>query len=208
MKRYIWSLAAVLILCGLPGAADAQDNQLTEAEQQAGWKLLFDGQTLLGWTHRGGHATWAVEDGMLTGEVTGRGPSYIGTYDTFTNFELSVQFNQDPGHNSGVFVRGPRDTGARVNQHSFYEINIADTHSSGYTTGSIVALAKYEPPPKTEGQWNTLVVTANGRDIAVTLNGEEAVMIQDSLHYSGVVVLQAFGQGKIRFKNIKIRALD
>ena len=119
-----------------------------------------------------------------------------------------MQFNQDAGHNSGVFVRGPRDTGARVNQYSFYEINIADTHGSGYTTGSIVALAKYEPPPKTEGQWNTMVITADGRDITVTLNGEEAVKIQDASHYSGVVVLQAFGQGKIRFKNVKIRSLD
>ncbi len=209
MKRYLFSVAAaVLIAAGVHGQAAAQDNMLTDAEKEAGWKLLFDGNTLLGWTHRGGTATWAVEDGMLTGEVTGRGPGYIGTYDEFTNFELSVQFNQDAGHNSGVFVRGPRDTGARVNQYSFYEINIADTHSSGYTTGSIVALSIYEPPPKTEGQWNTMVITANGRDISVTLNGEEAVNIQDSSHYSGVVVLQAFGQGKIRFKNVKIRALD
>ena len=208
MKRYIWSLAAAaLIAACMPGTAAAQDNMLTEAEQEAGWKLLFDGQTLLGWTHRGGTAIWAVEDGMLTGEATG-GPGYIGSYDAFKNFELSVQFNQDAGHNSGVFVRGPRDTGARVNQYSFYEINIADTHGSGYTTGSIVALAKYEPPPKTEGQWNTMVITADGRDITVMLNGEEAVKIQDSSHYSGVVVLQAFGQGKIRFKNVKIRSLE
>ncbi len=208
MKRYIWSLAAAALFAAcMQGTAAAQDNMLTEAEQEAGWKLLFDGQTLLGWTHRGGTAIWAVEDGMLTGEATG-GPGYIGSYAEFTNFELSVQFNQDAGHNSGVFVRGPRDTGARVNQYSFYEINIADTHGSGYTTGSIVALAKYEPPPKTEGQWNTMVITADGRDITVTLNGEEAVKIQDSSHYSGVVVLQAFGQGKIRFKNVKIRSLD
>ncbi|MXX02212.1 MAG: DUF1080 domain-containing protein [Gemmatimonadetes bacterium] len=208
MKRYIWSLAAAAVIAAcMQGTAAAQDNMLTEAEQEAGWKLLFDGQTLLGWTHRGGTAIWAVEDGMLTGEATG-GPGYIGSYDEFTNFELSVQFNQDAGHNSGVFVRGPHDTGARVNQYSFYEINIADTHGSGYTTGSIVALAKYEPPPKTEGQWNTMVITADGRDITVMLNGEEAVKIQDSSHYSGVVVLQAFGQGKIRFKNVKIRSLD
>ncbi len=208
MKRYIWSVtAAALIAACMQGTATAQDNMLTEAEQEAGWKLLFDGQTLLGWTHRGGTAIWAVEDGMLTGEATG-GPGYIGSYDEFTNFELSVQFNQDAGHNSGVFVRGPRDTGARVNQYSFYEINIADTHGSGYTTGSIVALAKYEPPPKTEGQWNTMVITADGRDITVMLNGEEAVKIQDSSHYNGVVVLQAFGQGKIRFKNVKVRSLD
>ena len=72
MKRYIWSVAAAaLVAAFMQGTAAAQDNMLTEAEQEAGWKLLFDGQTLLGWTHRGGTAIWAVEDGMLTGEATG-----------------------------------------------------------------------------------------------------------------------------------------
>ena len=53
-----------------------------------------------------------------------------------------------------------------------------------------------------------MVITADDATSRSRLNGEEAVKIQDSSHYSGVVVLQAFGQGKIRFKNVKIRALD
>ena len=38
MKRYIWSVAAaVLIAACMQGTAAAQDNLLTEAEQEAGW---------------------------------------------------------------------------------------------------------------------------------------------------------------------------
>ena len=185
-----------------------QDNVLSAKEKEAGWNLLFDGNSLLGWAHRGGAALWVIDGGLLIGSAQGRAPSYIGTYGEFTNFELSVDFNQDSGHNSGIFIRGPREKEARVNQYSFYEINIADTHSSGYTTGSLVSLTKIQPAPQTEGKWNTISIIAEGRDIKVTLNGIETVNIQNSSHYSGVVVLQAFGKGKIRFKNIKIRELE
>ena len=208
MRFGIHFIIGLIVAGGGWESINAQDNVLSENYKKAGWQMLFDGKTLLGWTHRGGNATWAVENGMLTGTVTGRGPGYIGTYNKFKDFELHVEFKQDEGHNSGVFIRGPRDDDARVNQYSFYEINIADTHSSGYTTGSIVGLAKYDTVPQTEGQWNHLHITAKGRDITVMLNGKSAAKIQDSAHYSGVVVLQAFGKGTIRFKNLRILELE
>lgn len=211
MKRLLWMFLAGVILLPLSIHTDAQaqeHNMLTDAEKEAGWKLLFDGKTLLGWMNRGGAADWKVENGELTGAKLGRGPGYIGTFDEYTNFELHVEFNQDAGHNSGVFIRGPRNPASGVNQYNFYEINIADTHSSGFITGSIVNLHKYEQMPKTEGKWNTLDITAKGRDITVMMNGMETAKIQDRAHYSGVIVLQAFGEGKIRFRNIKIRELD
>ena len=211
MKRFILVvLAAIFVLpLGFSAEVNAQENNmLSEMDKEAGWQLLFDGKSLLGWVNRGGAANWTVENGELTGEKLGRGPGYIGTFKAYTNFELHVEFNQDAGHNSGVFIRGPRNTMSGVNQYNFYEINIADTHSSGYMTGMIVSLHKDDKMPKTEGKWNTMDITAKGRDITVTLNGEETAKIQDRAHYSGAVVLQAFGDGKIRFRNIKIREME
>ena len=211
MKRFILVvLAAIFVLpLGFSAEVNAQENNmLSEMDKEAGWQLLFDGKSLLGWVNRGGAANWTVENGELTGEKLGRGPGYIGTFKAYTNFELHVEFNQDAGHNSGVFIRGPRNTMSGVSQYNFYEINIADTHSSGYMTGMIVSLHKDDKMPKTEGKWNTMDITAKGRDITVTLNGEETAKIQDRAHYSGVVVLQAFGDGKIRFRNIKIREME
>ncbi len=211
MKRFMsFVLAAIIVLpLGFSAEVKAQENNmLSEMDKEAGWQLLFDGKSLLGWVNRGGAANWTVENGELTGEKLGRGPGYIGTFKAYTNFELHVEFNQDAGHNSGVFIRGPRNTMSGVSQYNFYEINIADTHSSGYMTGMIVSLHKDDKMPKTEGKWNTMDITAKGRDITVTLNGEETAKIQDRAHYSGVVVLQAFGDGKIRFRNIKIREME
>ena len=211
MKRFILVVLAALFVLPLGFSAEVnaqENNMLSEMDKEAGWQLLFDGKSLLGWVNRGGAANWMVENGELTGEKLGRGPGYIGTFKAYTNFELHVEFNQDAGHNSGVFIRGPRNTMSGVSQYNFYEINIADTHSSGYMTGMIVSLHKDDKMPKTEGKWNTMDITAKGRDITVTLNGEETAKIQDRAHYSGVVVLQAFGDGKIRFRNIKIREME
>ena len=49
---------------------------------------------------------------------------------------------------------------------------------------------------------------AKGRDLSVTLNGHKGLEIQDSIHYSGTIVLQVFGQGRVKFKNIKILEMD
>ncbi|MEE2711008.1 MAG: DUF1080 domain-containing protein [Gemmatimonadota bacterium] len=207
MKRLFCLLAPALMLMAASTNGYAQDNVLSDAEKEAGWNLLFDGRTLLGWNPRGGGAEWGVEDGTITA-VAGRGPSYIGTTQGFVDFHIKVDFWTDEGHNSGIFVRGPANPGARVSQSTFYEINIADTHRSGFTTGSIVDKKVFEPAPKTAGKWNTMDITANGRDISVTLNGEKGLEIQDSTHYRGVVVLQVFGQGRVRFKNSKILEID
>ena len=109
MKRFMsFVLAAIIVLpLGFSAEVKAQENNmLSEMDKEAGWQLLFDGKSLLGWVNRGGAANWTVENGELTGEKLGRGPGYIGTFKAYTNFELHVEFNQDAGHNSGVFIRG------------------------------------------------------------------------------------------------------
>ena len=88
MRFGIHFIIGIIVACGGWQSINAQDNVLSENSKKAGWQMLFDGKTLLGWTHRGGNATWAVENGMLTGTVTGRGPGYIGTYNKFKDFEI------------------------------------------------------------------------------------------------------------------------
>ena len=83
--------------------AGAPPNQLTRAERDAGWRLLFDGRTLAGWRGLGypgvpeGH--WTVEDGAIrkvanakvAPTADGRRPpgGDLMTVATFRDFELS-----------------------------------------------------------------------------------------------------------------------
>jgi hypothetical protein len=83
-------------------------NALTPAEQQDGWRLLFDGKTSKGW--RGYRQKsfpakgWAVEDGMLHVQAHGGGGDIV-TEEQFGDFELQLEWRVAPGANSGVMYR-------------------------------------------------------------------------------------------------------
>jgi hypothetical protein len=74
-------------------------NQLTSAEQKAGWVLLFDGETLAGWTPRDS-ARWVVVDGAIAYQPD-TGPGFLCTTRSYDNFELKVDFWVDDVANSG-----------------------------------------------------------------------------------------------------------
>jgi hypothetical protein len=91
-------------------------NQLSGAEQRAGWRLLFDGRTLAGWRGLGypgvpaGH--WTVEDGAIRKIATervapgpdGKRPSGgdLMTVAAFGDFELSWDWKMSAAGNSGL----------------------------------------------------------------------------------------------------------
>ena len=80
-------------------------NSLTEAEREAGWELLFDGQTTAGWR---GYMMDDMPDGwrVIDGELTRTGPGTdIITTEQYRNFDLTLEWKVELGGNSGVFYR-------------------------------------------------------------------------------------------------------
>lgn len=85
-------------------------NQLSTAEQKAGYKLLFNGQDFTGWkSARTGQLPdkgWEIKNGQVNvlksdgGESTNGGD--IVSQDQFSAFDLSFEFKLTPGANSGV----------------------------------------------------------------------------------------------------------
>ncbi len=85
-------------------------NSLTENELRKGWRLLWDGKTSNGW--RGAKQNhfpekgWVMKDGILTVMASGGAESQNGgdivTKDSFSSFELSVDFKISEGANSGI----------------------------------------------------------------------------------------------------------
>ena len=105
MKTSFGNLLLALVTAGAVTSAVAADNTLTAAEKAAGWKLIFDGQSLAGWRVYGSQAKpgdgWKAEDGVLKKLKGVRGGDII-TEQKFGDFELSWEWRIDVGGNNGV----------------------------------------------------------------------------------------------------------
>lgn len=233
------SLTVISLSLGSIGLvpAHAEDNTLTAAEKAAGWKLLFDGKDLNGWSNfkaQGVEPGWQVKDGELTC-VDPKHAGDIVTADKFGSFELDIDFKMAKGANSGIMY------------------HVADTGGAAWATGPEVQLednpyaedpqkagwlyALYRPPidPKTgktldttkpAGEWNHLRIIVTPEGCMHEMNGVKYVEYQiGSEDFNERVAKSKFGSmpgfakspvgrialqgdhGQVAFKNIKIRPI-
>jgi hypothetical protein len=96
-------LLAALWLGSTTASAEQAPNTLSEAERQAGWKLLFDGRSAEAFRNFRKDSLssgWEVRDGALVRVASGAGD--IITRDQFGAFELELEYRIAPGGNSGI----------------------------------------------------------------------------------------------------------
>jgi len=164
-------VGAVVVVSG----AWAEDNALTEEQQQDGWILLFDGKTLDGWkTNDLKPSKTPVEDGCLNPHKCG---GYMLIHEReWSNFVLAVDFKISKGCNSGIFFRvfpltpPPKKSVA----YNGLEMQILDSTEAGYhDTGAIYDLVKCaKNAMKPVGEWNSTVIFCRDNRISIVLNGE------------------------------------
>jgi len=207
-------------------------NSLTAAEQQAGWKLLFDGKTLNGWRNYKKTTVspgWTVVDGILT--LSGENAGDIVTVDKYRNFELALDWRIGEGGNSGILYRGTGDNDYIWQSAPEMQILDNDRHADGKrevtSAGSVFDV--YGVPHDAvhpAGQWNSIRIVANGDHIEHWMNGRKVVeytvgsddwkaKVAASKWKSvptygksaeGYIGLQDHGD-KVEFRNIRIRVL-
>lgn len=171
------------------------------------WTPLFDGKTLNGWDARTTFdpkttGNWSVVSGAIS--CPGTVPGWLSTSQTFSDFELMLEFRGTAKVNSGVFLRSqkegePHKTG--------YELQIWDYQPAGFLTGSLVGTAKAAPVKIMGDKWNKYQITAKGDHIVVVLNGKKLLDVHDSKHLSGVIGFQCQKENPIEFRDIRLRAL-
>ncbi len=192
---------------------------------QDGWKTLFNGRDLTGWSGSkpGG---WKIEDGALASQADG---GDLWTTEQFGDFVLELEAKVDKGANSGIFIRNPKPG----DWYAGMEIQVLDSfgkekpgvHDSG---ANYDVLAPSKNMMKAPGEWNRFVITARGNRIQVALNGEQ-VLDQDlnrwteagknpdgttnkfktaykDMPRAGHIELQEHGS-RVWFRNIRIREL-
>jgi putative heme-binding domain-containing protein len=158
----------------------APDNSLTGGQEAAGWKLLFDGKTLNGWTTEKKAASKVnVQDGAINPH--GSGGYMLIQEKEWGDFVLSLDFKITPKCNSGVFIRTsplePRpgkDIGFNGIEVAIDDTKTADHHD----TGAIYDLVKpSHNAMKPVGEWNHMEIICDGPLIFVYVNGEITIFM-------------------------------
>ena len=198
------------------GSSTPQDNTnvLSAEENAEGFKLLFDGKSLDGWTYRrpDGNKSWSVQRGILCNVLA---PNAHGTdiYSTtkYRDFIVRYEYQVPPGSNSGFYLRGR------------YEIQIFDNsnkdgHDKGLN-GDIYNVASCAlPAVRKAGQWQQVEARMIGNKITVILNGvkvhENVVVdhgtgshLDDNVNDPGPILLQG-DHGSVAFRNVRIKTLN
>ena len=163
------------------------------------WTTLFDGSSLDGWVTTG-DANWRLADGVVTADS---GTGFLVSRESYTDFELKLEFFVSADANSGVFLRcaNPAKPGAAT----CYEVNIFDQRPDPtYRTGAIVGVAKPSVAIDAGNHWNDYEIVARGRHLVVKLNGQTTVDIEDDKLAAGPISLQC-AAGQVKFRNVRIR---
>jgi len=173
--------------------------QLTNSESRKGWRYLWDGASSKGW--RGAKLDhfpekgWVMENGVLkvlsSGGAESRNGGDIITVDTYSNFELSVDFKITKGANSGIkyFVDPAlnKGTGSAIG----LEFQVLDDQAhpdaqqgknGNRTVGSLYDLIRAESFTsqrgknfKGVGNWNNARIVVNGGKVEHWLNQVKVV---------------------------------
>ena len=176
-----------------PAPAPPTANTLTAAEQKAGWKLLFDGQSTKGW-HNFGKSTigssWKVQDDALMLDVVAREEGGwqaadggdIVTEKEYENFELRLEWKIAACGNSGIMFNVVESDAYDYPWQTGPEMQVLDntchpdasivTHRAGDLYDMITASPETVRP---SGEWNRVRIRIKDGQLEHWLNGRKVV---------------------------------
>jgi len=194
-RVFHWRAFAVAIGLGLILPSSRALSQQARRTNIEGWRPLFNGKDLSGWTFHNPKAkkVWVVcdevrldpadparlipegrggtPDAVLLCGDDGRG-SDIMTSDNFYNYELHLEFTVPKGSNSGVYNRG------------LFEIQIFDSfgkpklgfHDCGALYERAYPSENLSKPP---GEWQRYDITMKGKKLSLVWNGKTVFQDHD-----------------------------
>jgi hypothetical protein len=188
---------------------------LCAAAQEPGFKPLFDGKTLNGWS--GDPRLWRVEDGAIVGSTEGvtldKNTFLIYKGGEFSDFILRAEVKLR-NHNSGIQFRSEElpDYVVKGYQADMAEDNWwGGVYEERGTRGVMVNgwKGKAETVVR-KGDWNEVEIKCQGPKIEIRINGLLTAELTDDVKLSGVIAFQLHRGPPMeaRFRNIRIQTLS
>ncbi|WP_010134042.1 3-keto-disaccharide hydrolase [Ochrovirga pacifica] len=192
-------------------------NHLTAKEKADGWKLLWDGKTTKGW--KGAKLEefpkkgWKIRNGILSVLASGGAESAAGgdivTKESFSDFELKVDFKLTPGANSGIKYYVDTKINKGPGSSIGLEYQILDdalhpdakkgNHEGSRTVASLYDLiqADTNKPIKPIGEWNTAYIKSVNNHVEHWLNGVKVLEYErKSAHFKKLVAESKYKKWK------------
>ena len=189
-----------------------------------GFRPLFDGKTLDGWTNVNcGPETWTVKDGMIhcTGTPTGE----LRTNRMYQNFVLDVEWRHlKPKGNAGIFVWADAITATGQPFHRGVEVQVLDGREADWYTsdGDVFPIHGATMVPdngrggmrafptekraKPSPEWNHYQITCIDGAIRLSVNGKVVTTGTRCRPRRGYICLESEGS-PVDFRNLKIKEL-
>ena len=209
-------------------------NELSQAEKDAGWVLLFDGKTSAGWRGANQDAFpekgWEIKDGALT--VLGEKGGDIITEKQYGDFDLKIEFRvNEQKANSGIkyYVL---ENGYREGETLGLEFQTSNSHPGTHlitALGSVYEILAADEDlvhPAPSGEWNQVRIVSKNKKVQHWLNGHKILeyerggkAFREGVASSKFKDIANFGEVEkghillqdhndvVSFRNIKIREL-
>jgi len=184
-KRLFFVTGAIFLVMFLFACnADRKKQEPIPVSADGGWKSLFDGETLKGWSGANGAeigSQWQVVNGDLV--LTAGGGGDIITVDKYKNFELSLEWKISKAGNSGIFYRVVSDgdpvwmSGVeyQVLDNRNYPGLSNDSHKAGGVFDMYIPLVDSSQPV---GEFNKARIIVNNGHVEHWLNDRKVVEYQ------------------------------
>ena len=211
-----------------PKPAEMLLNTDAEPDLTTGFESLYNGKDLKNWTPKGGFCEFVANGDMITGTCVPKSPStYLSTLkDDYTNFVFSCDIKWEVDGNTGVMFRaiskkgtkkgkptetvmGPQAEMEGIAKGRGWSGGIYGQSCGGYYYPLwLDAPEKARNALKADG-WNRITIKTEGPNIKTWINGIPASNCNVEEYQKGFFSLQIHSgkQGKVHFKNIKVKEL-
>ncbi len=196
--------------------AQNKSNILTKQEIQQGWKLLFNGKNLQGWTSVGKDTPplsgWEITNGVLSAKKVGSesGGDLISK-EEYAHFDLSLDFKLTKGGNSGIkyfFTQYAKGGWLGLEYQILDDTNHPDAKNG--RDGNRLQGTLYDMLPlatKQEnrvGEWNHARIVSNESHVTHYLNGKMILSFdRNSAAYKEAWKLSKYKDSEPQFGQVK-----
>lgn len=174
--------AFFLFLIGIACSSDDRiDSQATDSQTTEWIDLLEGGDATYHWRgYNMDHvpAGWSVSEGVLAFEPTGEGRSGdLITRNTWSDFELQLEYRISEGGNSGIMHHGIEQEGLAL-FWSAPEFQVLDDPAYAESGPDMLSASLYSliaPEPQNTrptGEWNEVMIRSTGPRVEYWQNGE------------------------------------